>query len=219
VQCLCHCEAIFCSDSDFDRILKDKNYVPKQPDMPENFVKWAAKNEEKAANPESSDLLATTDRLQKFIVDSQNEYLRHDTGQWERAYFNKENGGYLVVDNERIVHSKVSKNEKAKFDKEYAMSMVFAQNGYKIEMLKEIPRVPSPDVTINGMKADLKRVSGHNNIVKEAKSAVRKQGAEVVLFEFEKETKEIYDKLEILKKKGYHAAYFFSKDKGKVYTF
>jgi hypothetical protein len=28
VQCLCHCEAVFCSDSDFDRILKDKNYVP-----------------------------------------------------------------------------------------------------------------------------------------------------------------------------------------------
>jgi hypothetical protein len=196
--------------------LKDKDYVPKQPDMPENFVQWAAKNEEKAANLESSVLASNTNKLHKFVADSQNEYLRHDTGQWERAYFNKGNGGYLTVDRERIAHSKISKNEKAKFDKEYAMSMVFAQNGYKIEMLKEIPRIPSPDVTINGMKADLKRVSGHNNIVKEAKSAVRKQGAEVVLFEFEKMNVEMMKELMRLKDMNINVKYYLSNDKNHI---
>jgi hypothetical protein len=50
IQCLCHCEVIFCSDSEFDRTVKDKNYVPRQPDMPENFVKWAKENEDRASN-------------------------------------------------------------------------------------------------------------------------------------------------------------------------
>jgi hypothetical protein len=53
------------------------------------------------------------------------------------------------VDKGRIEHSKASKNEKAKFDKEHDISMALAQNGYKIEMLKEIPGVSSSGITIN----------------------------------------------------------------------
>lgn len=34
IGCLCTAIAIMCSDEEFDRILEDENYVPKQPDMP-----------------------------------------------------------------------------------------------------------------------------------------------------------------------------------------
>jgi hypothetical protein len=156
--------------------------------------------------------------LQKFTIDSHKEYLGHDTTQWQREYFNKENGGYLLVDKERVAHSKVSKNERAKFEKEYAMSMVFARNGYKIEMLREVPRVSSPDVTINGLKADLKRVSGHNNLIRHAKHATREQRADVVLFEFEKETEAIKAELIKLKREGISAYYYYSGDKNKIYS-
>ncbi|MDR1169604.1 MAG: hypothetical protein LBK97_02065 [Prevotellaceae bacterium] len=139
------------------------------------------------------------------------------TSSWERAYFDEHNGWYLVIDRERIKHSKVSKNEKAKFDKEYAMSMVFAQNGYRIEMLKELPRIPSPDVTINGMKADLKHVSSHNNVVRHAKKAVRKQGAEIVLFEFENNTKKIQEELDKLKIDEIKVYYYFTGNESKIH--
>jgi hypothetical protein len=203
-------------------------------DVPENFKKWVTDNADRIAvsgyKGTTPYFLLDNDRyvhldsfkatkLQKFTVDSRNEYLGHDTKQWQREFFNKENGGYLLVDKERVAHSKVSKNEKAKFDKEYAMSMVFAKNGYKIEMLKKVPRVSSPDVTINGMKADLKCISGHNNIVRDAKKAVRKQGAEMALFEFEKETKEIYNEIEKLSGKGIHGRYYFTGKESKIYAF
>jgi hypothetical protein len=97
------------------------------------------------------------------------------------------------------------------------MAMVFARNGFRMELLEEIPRIPSPDVTINGLFADLKRVSSHNNIVKDVKKAVQKQGAEIVLFEFEKETKEIYIELLRLKKEEIPVYYYFSNNKNKIY--
>jgi hypothetical protein len=149
-------------------------------------------------------------KLQKFTVDSRKEYLQHDKEQWKREYFNKENGGYLLVDRERIAHSKISKNERAKFDKEYEMAKVFAQNGYKVEMLKEIPGVSSSDVLINGISVDLKRVSGHKNIAGYAKKAIRKQGAEIVLFEFNVMTHDIQDELVKLKKLGINVKYFIT---------
>ncbi|MDR1129458.1 MAG: hypothetical protein LBK96_00570 [Prevotellaceae bacterium] len=144
------------------------------------------------------------------------QYGEYDSN-WERAYFDEHNGGYLVIDKERIEHSKTSKNEKEKFDKEYGMSMVLAQNGYRIEMLKERSGISSSDITINGINADLKCVSSHNNIVRDAKKAVRKQGAEIVVFEFEKETKEIYLELLKLKKEKISVYYYFSNDKTRVY--
>jgi hypothetical protein len=144
------------------------------------------------------------------------EYRNHDEKQWYHAYFNSENGGYLVVDRERIEHSKVSKNEKAKYDKEYAMAKVFAENGYRIEMLKEISGVSSPDVTINGMKAELKRLSSHNNLVRYAKKATEKQGAEIALFEFEKMNVETMKELMRLKDMNIRIKYYLTNDKNHI---
>jgi hypothetical protein len=224
--------------SDGERMLRGEEpsseSVNEVRDVPKGFKEWVADHKEQIAvsgyKGTTPYFLLDNDRyvhlenfkatkLQKFAVDSRIEYLGHDTGQWKRAYFNRENGGYLLVDRDRIAHSKVSKNERAKFDKEYGMSMVFAQNGYKIEMLKEVPRVSSPDVTINGMKADLKSVLGYNNIEREAKSAVRKQGAEMVLFEFRKDMQEIHTKLLKLSKESIHGYYYFSDNRDKIYRF
>jgi hypothetical protein len=99
-------------------------------------------------------------------------------------YFDELTGGYLVTHLQRIDHSLISKNERLKFEKEFGMSMVYARNGFRIEMLEELPRISSPDVLIDGRPGDLKSLSGHNNIARHAKEAVRKQGADIVLFEF-----------------------------------
>ena len=56
-------------------------------------------------------------------------------------------------------------------------------------------------------------LSSHNNIVKEAKEAIHKKGAEAVLFEFEHETKEVHLELLKLKKEGIQVYYYFSNDK------
>jgi len=135
---------------------------------------------------------------------------------WLCDYFNHDNGGYLVVDKQRIEHSKISKNEKEKFSKEYTMSMVFAQNGYKIEMLKERPGFSSSDITIDGVVAELKKTSSHNNIENYAKKAVDKQGAKIILFELEKETVYIKEKLKKLKIRGISIKYYFSNNPNKI---
>ncbi|MDR1223692.1 MAG: hypothetical protein LBL07_12575 [Tannerella sp.] len=88
------------------------------------------------------------------------------------------------------------------------MSLVFAKNGDKIELLEEIPRIPSPDVKINGILADLKRVSGHNNIIKYANRAIYQQGAELILFQFDTMDDQIIAAINALKKRNIKGMYF-----------
>ena len=47
--------------------------------------------------------------------------------EWEKAYFDEKSGGYVVSNKLRIEHSKLSKNEKMKYDKEFEMSLVLFQ--------------------------------------------------------------------------------------------
>ena len=138
--------------------------------------------------------------------------------EWEKVYFDEKTGGYLVVNKQRIEHSKLSKNEKKKFDKEVDMSFVFAKNGYSIELLEEIPRIPSPDAKVNGVLAELKKVSSHNNIVKEAKDAINNKGAKIVLFKFDVETNKIHKEILKLQKTGIHCKYYFTKKKDMIYS-
>jgi len=99
------------------------------------------------------------------------------------------------------------------------MSLVFAKSGYKVELLEEIPRIPSSDARINGILADLKKVSSHNNIVNDAKKTIYKQGAKIVLFEFEEETEKIHKEIFQLQKIKIHGKYYFTKNHNKVYEF
>ena len=237
--CRCYVISILKSDqemeADMDLILDGK--APGKSDreiteVPDNFKKWVSDNADRIAisgyKGTTPYFLLDNDKfvhlnnfqatkLQKVIVDSRKEYLYHDMKNWRRDYFDRDNGGYLVIDRERILHSAISKNEKAKFDKEYRMCEVFARNGYRIEMLKERPGISSSDIRFNGVLAELKKTSSHNNIMNYAKKAIDKQGAKIVLFEFEKETKEIHLELLKLRKENIPIYYYFTKRMDLIY--
>jgi hypothetical protein len=234
--CRCHAISILKTEdeleADNEKIMQGEEpsteSVNTVKDVPDGFKKWIDKNADRISisgyKGTTPYFLLDNDKyvhlenfeatkLQKFTVDSRQEYLGHDTKKWQRDYFNRDNGGYLVIDRDRIEHSKISKNENEKYNKEYAMSMTFAQNGYKIEMLKERSGLSSSDITINGIMADLKKTSSHNNIVGYAKKAVDKQGAKIVLFEFDTMTGKIHNELNKLKRLGIKVKYFTSDNK------
>lgn len=142
-------------------------------------------------------------------------YHAHPADEWEHTAIYPKAGGYVVTSKERIERGTISKKETEKLQKELRMSKVFAKNGYQIELLNELPGISSPDVRINGLSADLKSTKGHSNIVKYAKKAVRKQGAEIVLFEFEEFGSEHINELKKLKGEGINAL-FYIKGEDKV---
>ena len=142
------------------------------------------------------------------IIASARESFNAYGANWKKAYFDERSGGYVVVNEMRQLKSQISKNETAKFEKEFGMTKVLAKNGYKIEMLNENSRESSPDIRIDGLLADLKRTSSHNNIVKYAKKATRNQGADLVLFQFEELTPEIRFEINILINMNIHGKYF-----------
>lgn len=113
-----------------------------------------------------------------------------------------------MVNRERAKNATVSKNERAKFDKEMNMAKVAAKNGYEVEILKEVPGVSSPDVKINGIPVDFKSTASHNNIVGYAKKATKKQGARTVLFEIDRLDDKKRQALQSLKKKGINVRYY-----------
>ncbi len=121
------------------------------------------------------------------------------------------------MDVERERRSHISRNERLKHNKEREMALVFARNGYRVEMLKEIPRISSPDVRIDGVPAELKRTASAGNIVKMAKKAITKQGARVVLFQFDIDSEQVRWELLELKRRGYSVLYFFTGQE-KVYS-
>jgi len=155
-------------------------------------------------------------RLTDKIAESRREYDSYSS-DWQRNYFNSDNGGYLVIDNQRITQGNLSKQEKVKYNKEYDMCLTLAQNGHKIVFLKLTES--SFDIFMDGISADLKKTTGSGNIVKYAKKATREQGAKIVVFEFEIENVSIYAELELLKRIGIHGKYYFSSKKTFIYDF
>jgi len=133
----------------------------------------------------------------------------YDTSKWKKKYFDKRTGGYLVVDRDRIYQSQKSKGEKEKFDREQGMNMALARNGYAVEHLDDRGGT-SYDIHLNGIKADLKKTGSHNNMVHYAKKAIRKQGADMVVFEFEKMYDKIHSELNKLRELEIRVKYFTS---------
>jgi phage gp29-like protein len=129
--------------------------------------------------------------------------------EWKKEFFVVENGGYLVINKQRIKHSLMNKQEKTKFRKELKMAQVFAKSGFAVEMLEEVSRIPSPDALINGILADLKKTKSHNNIINYAKNDVKNKKAKIFFYEFEKENKNIYLELQYMYKKYRIKAYFY----------
>jgi hypothetical protein len=125
--------------------------------------------------------------------------------------------GFLATSRKRIEQGRLNMHETEKYGKEYAMCQTLALNGHRIEYLAEVEG--QYDITIDGQTADLKKTASHNHVVDYARKAVKRQGAKVVVFEFEKETKEVYKELEALKKRGYRVYFFFTGKNDKLYGF
>ena len=136
--------------------------------------------------------------------------------EWEKTLFDEDSGGYLVTEKSRITQSQKSTNELKKFDKEQDMCKTLACNGFAVEHLDD-KKGESYDIHLNGIKADLKKTGSHNNMVNYAKEAIREQGAEMVVFEFEKETEEIHAEIKRLQSKKISGIYYFTKKNKAVY--
>lgn len=134
----------------------------------------------------------------------------------ELTYYNERTKGWVITDTTRRLKGNQNKQTLQVYEKEKNMCIVLADNGYRVSHLGEISGISSSDIFINGIPADLKKTRSANNVQNYAKKALRKQGAHIVVFEFEQETKEIYAELQDLKSKGLRAKYFFS-GKNEVY--
>lgn len=138
--------------------------------------------------------------------------------EYLKDYFNGNNGGYLVTHQDRRKAAETSKNERLKYEKEEGMCRIFAKCGYRVEHQAEHPGIPSPDILIDGMKADLKRVSSHNNVVKYGRKAIEKQGAECVLFHIDRMTEQMRNELSALKRRNIKVLYFVTGEEKQVHT-
>ena len=197
-------------DEMLDAILEgeDQNDVKCEREIkqfPRQFNQWINDNDERMR------LAANRGTLPYFVRDNMNRVplIKYNSygDEWRRMWY-YDTGGYLVVHTSRYENSQKNKNEKRKYDKEVAMCRVLVKNGHQIEMLEEVPGISSPDITFDKVKADLKRLSSHNNIIKEAKEAIKKQGAEIIIFEFTTMNSKILQALEHLKKLVIHGKYF-----------
>jgi len=159
-------------------------------------------------------------KQEKKAVDIKEARAKFDSygSEWEKTLFDKDSGGYLVTQISRIAQSGKSDNEFKKFDKEQEMCKTLSRNGYAVEHLDD-NNGETYDIHLNGIKADLKKTGSHNNIANYAKEAIREQGAEIVVFEFEKETEKIHAEIILLRKKNIHGKYFFTKRDDVVYDF
>ena len=124
----------------------------------------------------------------------------------------------LIVDPDRRVNAAISKREKLKFEKEYRMASTYATFGHKVEMVKEVPGISSPDAIIDGKKVDFKSLASANNIERHAKEAIYKQGADEVWFEFTCKNDKILSEINKIRERGIHGRYYF-KDEQKEYIF
>ena len=127
--------------------------------------------------------------------------------EWEKAYFDELSGGYVVVEKRRIEQGNINKQEIEKYNKEYNMCLTLAKNGYKVEYLKMTEG--SFDIYLNGISADLKKTTSHNNILDYAKKAFYKQGAKIVVFEFKNDTKKNTRGIRQVKKNEYKSILLF----------
>lgn len=137
-------------------------------------------------------------------AESQSKGAAHDSLLYESP-----SGGNVTVNEQRIESSRKSKNERKKFDKEFAMCRVLADNGYKVVMLAETPGISSPDITLDGQKAELKSVScTSTHIVDYARKAKERQGAEIVIFEFDEITPEVNSQMNRLSRDDIHGIFY-----------
>ena len=143
------------------------------------------------------------------ILASWREYQALPDSEWRKDFFCPETGGYLVTSWKRLEEAS-SKNEPEKLEIEHSMCLVFAKSGFKIRHYEDGKPQGSFDVTINNVRADLKKTRSTNNIIRYGKHAIRVQNAEIILVEFEQWNNKFRDVVSELSRKGIHGYYYVS---------
>ena len=145
----------------------------------------------------------------------QNRLSKYKEKKWEHTYVSPANG-FVVTNRKRIAEALKNKQEEQKFFKELRMCQNLADNGFDVEFLpgENRPAGQTYDIRMNGIKADLKSISGGaGNIVKYAKHALREQGAEAVVFELPSHTPKYYEAItEARRKCKGRIMFYFSDD-------
>lgn len=136
---------------------------------------------------------------------------------WVGVHFDARSGGFVAGRAARVLPRRAdgapkSKNMLKVLEKEVAMCRAFAARGYQMLLLEEVPEVPSPDVLINGVPAELKSVASYGQIKRRGTYAVQKQGAELVLFEFNHFSEGHANALKSLANSGVHGLYYVDGD-------
>lgn len=121
----------------------------------------------------------------------------------------KSENGSVMTEKSRIELSKINKQEGEKYKKENEMCKDLADYGHHIIHLddRKISN-GSYDILFDGIKADLKRMKGENNVCREGKSAIRDQGANLVIFKFDKYTAKTTGEIKKLQANDIHGYYY-----------
>lgn len=138
---------------------------------------------------------------------------KYDKREWEHSYVARDGKGFVVTEKERIEESKASKNEAAKFQKEFHMCKVAANNGHEIEYLRgnNRPKGKTYDIKLDGTPTDLKSTTGYGNIVRYIGKAYKKQGAKAVLLEVPEVNDTLIEKFAEAKRKYLIKIFYFVK--------
>lgn len=124
-------------------------------------------------------------------------------------------GGSVTIPATRRAEAN-SKNERKKFAKELSSARKLAQHGYRVDFTAK--GAGNHDIYLNGIPAELKKVNSYKQIVYHATKAVTRQGAQKVVFDFQKETREIHGELNKISTKGIHGLAIFRKQ-GKIHRY
>ncbi|MCQ2606024.1 MAG: hypothetical protein MJ204_05730 [Bacteroidales bacterium] len=88
------------------------------------------------------------------------------------------------------------------------MCEILKRHGFRVEHLSDNKKEGRYDITLNGIPADLKCMSGSGNIIKRAHYAIRKQGAKLIVFQFMEWNDKYKQALSQLSLDNIHGYYF-----------
>ena len=130
-------------------------------------------------------------------------------GKYIQTFTDGETGGKVYTEHGRIDLANKSGGEMDKYVKEKRVCETLARNGHTIVHLDDTKHTDGTyDILLDGVKGDIKCLSSSNNIMREGNKAVRKQGASIVVFEFERIDTKVHREINKLSDSGIHGFYF-----------
>lgn len=157
----------------------------------------------------------------RLIRSLREEIHGYDPQKWVHNYTGKNDDGYVMTERDRIPNESTDNNDIAKYNKEFGMCKVAADNGHKVEFLSENNRAEGEtfDIRFDGIPTELKATIGVGNIVKYARYAKKEQGAQAVLFEFPSPSEAITEKLAEIKRKYQLRLFFYFSNENVIREF